>query len=427
MAIKTLGEIVDWRMCLGCGACAYAAPDGRVKLYDFFSEGIRPVADSTDWQTEDFLKICPALHQEPLPDESVPDAQPDAQGSKYRIAWGRVLDIWEGHATDEEIRFKGSSGGVLTALSAYCVEKGGFHGVLHTGSAPEDPTRNRTRLSTSRAELLAAAGSRYAPASVCDGLDLVENAPEKCVVIGKPVDITGVRNAQKLRPALAEKVGLTLSFFCAESPSTHGTWDLLKKLGEEPSKIARLRYRGFGWPGHFTTAPDVVKNEPAEPYQKAWRFLQSYRAWSTHLWPDGTGELADITCGDPWYEKPDGNNQGFSLIVVRTLRGREILKGAIEAGYLELSRAEAWKLEKSQGYLLQKKAAVWGRVFTMRLFGLPIPKLPQRDLFDCWLRLSNGDKARSIVGTAKRILRKKLTKPLKLDKSTAVPVNVLRG
>ncbi|QXD32466.1 Coenzyme F420 hydrogenase/dehydrogenase, beta subunit C-terminal domain [Candidatus Pelagisphaera phototrophica] len=48
---------------------------------------------------------------------------------------------------------------------------------------------------------------------------------------------------------------------------------------------------------------------------------------------DGSGELEDISCGDPWYEEPDGKNSGFSLIIARTPIGREIVKGAITAGY----------------------------------------------------------------------------------------------
>jgi hypothetical protein len=52
----------------------------------------------------------------------------------------------------------------LTALGAYCVAALGMHGVLHIAQDPDDPIRNRTRLSRTREELLAATGSRYSPA-----------------------------------------------------------------------------------------------------------------------------------------------------------------------------------------------------------------------------------------------------------------------
>ena len=51
-----------------------------------------------------------------------------------------------------------------------------MHGVLHIAARPDVPWLNHTVLSTTRAELLAATGSRYAPASPCDRLELVERA-----------------------------------------------------------------------------------------------------------------------------------------------------------------------------------------------------------------------------------------------------------
>jgi coenzyme F420 hydrogenase subunit beta len=298
-----------------------------------------------------------------------------------------------------------------------------MHGVLHIGADPEDPIRNRTRLSRSRGELLSASGSRYSPASVCNGLGLVEGAPAPCAVIGKPSEIAAVRNARRLRPGLDAKVGVTMSFFCAESPSTRGTLALLEKLGIDSGKVANLRYRGLGWPGHF--APTLLgEQEPAKTmtYRESWAFLQAFRPWSVQMWPDGSGELADISCGDPWYQEPDGRNPGFSLVVARTARGREIVEGAMAAGYLELRPAEGWKLEKSQGGLLQKKGSVWGRRWAMRLLGLPVTRLEGLDLRHCWSRLSLKDKARGFFGTLRRAIARKLFRPLKLDPAGARPV-----
>jgi coenzyme F420 hydrogenase subunit beta len=425
--IKQLTDIVDWRLCLGCGACAYICPDARVQLVDFFAEGIRPVVAAGDCgDCVLCLDVCPALHTdfrlEATPTKSRPRNEP-AINDGVTKDWGRVLEVWEGHACDEEIRFKGSSGGILTALAVYCVEQAGMHGVLHTGQDPVDPIRNRTRLSRTRSELLAVTGSRYSPASVCDGLGLVEAAPSPCVIIGRPSEIAAVRNAARLRPELDRNVGVILSFFCAESPSTRGTVELLEKLGVDPASVCDLRYRGHGWPGHFapTRAGDTGPCRKMT-YSQSWEFLQAYRPWSVQFWPDGSGELADISCGDPWYEAPDGKNPGFSLVVARTERGCEIIAAAMAAGCLSLRPAERWKLAKSQSGLLAKKGSIWGRRLAMRLFGLPITRFIGLDLWHCWKPLAAEEKLRSTLGTIRRIITRKLYRPLKLDAHHAKPV-----
>lgn len=421
--IKQLTDVVDWRLCIGCGACSYICEDNKVELWDFFNEGIRPVLkDKNCGDCRDCLDVCPSVQTDfgYLYSSSENTGLGD---TSFKQDWGQVLEVWEGHATDPEIRFKGSSGGVITALSAFCIEKGGMHGVLHIAQHPGDPVRNQTRMSRNRQELIAATGSRYSPASVCDSLEQVEKAPAPCVVIGKPGEIVALRKAQLLRPELNARVGLALSFFCAESPSTAGTVALIEKLGVPPKSVGDLRYRGLGWPGFF--APICAgETDPRTkiPYIESWEFLQSYRPWAAHMWPDGTGELADVSCGDPWYEKPDGDNPGFSLLAVRTERGREIVKAAQAAGYLTITQAEPWKLVKSQQYLANKKAATWGRLAALRAFFLPVPKFDKAYLFRCWLRQPFQEKLQSLLGTARRIYTRKLFRPLRLDRTQAVPV-----
>jgi len=418
--IQQLSDVVDWRLCLGCGACAYICPEEKVSLLDFLDEGIRPVVRDMDCGgCRDCLEVCPGV-------ESQLRLEPggaEGFGPAFEREWGSIVAMWEGHATDPDLRLSGASGGALTALAAYCQEELGMYGTLEIGQHDEEPVRNRTRLSRTREELLAATGSRYSPASVCNGLDLVEQASAPCVVVGKPSEIAAVRNASRMRPTLAEKVGVTLSFFCAETPSTNGTMTLVREMGADPSDLSELRYRGFGWPGFFApTQRGEQKPRATMTYRESWAFLQAFRPWVTQLWPDGTGEAADISCGDPWYEEPDGKNPGFSLVVARTERGREIVEGAIEAGYLQLSPAEAWKLERSQAGLATRRGAMWGRRWVSRVVGLPVTRLPGVDLRPNWRRLSFGEKLRATLGTLRRILVRGLLGPTRLDPKKARPV-----
>jgi coenzyme F420 hydrogenase subunit beta len=411
-SLKTVADVASWRLCVGCGACAYHCPQDAIRLVDDPTQGIRPVIDEPlgCGSCGACLDVCPAFET----DYSSHALRPRIQSGLFRL-FGPVLEVWEGYACDDEIRFCASSGGALTALSLYCLERCGMHGVLHIGRSTTDPSRNRTRMSRTRAELLAQTGSRYSPASACDGLREIERAPKACVFVGQPAEVTALRKAQALHPKLASNLGLALSFFCAGSPATEGTVKLLEKMGVDAAKLQDVRYRGNGWPGEFA-ATLRGDNEPAASmsYSESWGFLQRFRPYGIHLWPDDTGESADISCGDPWYRKIEPGELGSSLIVVRTELGREILMGAHQAGYLTLSRAEPWKIAKSQENLVRKRRSIWGRRLAFRAFGLPITRLRGVPLFGPWLGLSLKDKLRSTIGTALRIVRRNYRRPLSI-------------
>jgi len=140
------------------------------------------------------------------------------------------------------------------------------------------------------------------------------------------------------------------------------------------------------------------------PYMHAWEFLQRGRPFRCYLCPDSTAELADISCGDPWYREVKEDPQGFSLVLVRTERGRQIVHGAIEAGYVVLAQRRPDVLVASQSGMLDKRGAIWGRILAMKLFGIPVPRYEGFHLHENWKRLPAREKARAFLGTVRRIV-----------------------
>jgi coenzyme F420 hydrogenase subunit beta len=191
---------------------------------------------------------------------------------------------------------------------------------------------------------------------------------------------------------------------------------LLKSQRIDPGEVLDLRYRGRGWPGKFAatckgrTAPSVFEMS----YRDSWAFLQAYRPYAVHLCPDGTGEDADIVCGDPWYRPVRDGESGSSLVLVRTELGRSIMRAAIDDGYILAEPSSARALIDSQVALLNKRRALWGRLLAFRLLGLPAPQLKGFGLFRSWLGLSLAAKLQSILGTLKRILVRRYRRPLRI-------------
>jgi len=401
-------DVAKWRLCLGCGACVYACPEKKLELVDVIDQGLRPVlVELNCGGCSKCVDVCPGV-------EISHASQNPADKLLNRLSesWGPVLEVWEGYASDAEIRFGGSSGGLASALSLYCIEQEEMQGVIHVGSDSDQRYRNKSIFSRTKGEILSTTGSRYSPASPCDLLQGIEDAGGACVFMGKPCDVEGLRKTQAIRPEMNQNVGVAIGIFCAGTPSTRGTLDLLRKYGINHEDVEEIRYRGRGWPGSFSARlkSDAEWKELAT-YQEAWGFLQKYRPYRCHLCPDSTSEFADISCGDPWYRKIQEGELGTSLVLVRTEKGRQIVKGAIQAGYVQLEPVNPEVLELSQKELLLKRGAIWGRLMTMKALGIPAPYFQGFSLFRNWLKLPAWNKARSILGTIKRILVRKYYKP----------------
>ncbi|TQN37938.1 coenzyme F420 hydrogenase subunit beta [Blastococcus colisei] len=327
--------------------------------------------------------------------------------------WGPVLELWEGYASDPDIRLAGSSGGVATALALHAVEQEGMSGVLHITARKDAPHLNETVYSSTREELMAATGSRYAPASPCERLDLVEAAPSPSVLIGKPCDIGGAALARARRPLLDEKLGLTIAIFCAGTPSTRGTLEMIRAAGvTDLDAVTGVRYRGNGWPGAAEVRSRTDRhdeNVQSFTYDESWgAILQKHRQWRCHVCADHTGEMADVAVGDPWY-RPTGGDPGRSLVLARTERGRAAVRRAVQAGALTLEKVEAGTLPASQMNLLRTRGSVWGRSLVLRTALLPAPRFRGMPAFRFWWReLSMEAKGQSTIGTFRRIRKKRL-------------------
>ena len=402
----SIQEVVDSKLCSGCGACAYMQP-AEIQMVDVRDEGLRPLTrKGSASDTREALKACPGIelkHPNYTGDESMAT---DLLG-----AWGPILQMWEGSAADEQLRFAGSSGGAASAIAVYALEQLGYRLVLHVGSNPDAPYTNRTVVSKTREEVLGRTGSRYAPASPCELLNVIEDADGPCLFIGKPCDVAAAQKARRHRPNLDRNLALTVAFFCAGTPSTNGTLELLKTLGvSDVNELGEVRYRGNGWPGDFVAKARDDETSYSCDYNRSWGgVLSKHVQWRCKLCLDHTGEFADIAVGDPWYRSIQEGEMGSSLIVARTRVGQRYLEAAIEGGALTASTVDFDLLPKSQPNLLRTRGEVWGRMLGARMVGARTPTYRGLPRFRFWLsEVSLPRKARSVVGSMRRCLRQKI-------------------
>lgn len=412
----SIDAVVRRHLCTGCGSCAGLAPN-LFRMEDNPATGRRPVrverrADPAGERIA--LAVCPGAGAGPKPAPA--PATPETPCVRE---WGSVLEIWEGHATDPHMRWRGSSGGAATALAAFALESGAAEGVVHIRQSGSDALSNESTISRTAEDLLAAAGSRYAPASPCERLGDVAASSGPLVFIGKPCDVQAAAAAARREPGIARNLALAVAIFCAGTPSSNGTRALVKSLGVPAhAKVTSIRYRGEGWPGEM--AATYLTPEGAEmttrgiSYEEGWgNILQKHRQWRCHLCADHTGEFADISVGDPWDKPRDGGDpRGSSLIVVRSARGRAFLKAAIAAGAIAATPRPLGSLAAAQPNLARTRRILFGRLMGLRILGLSAPRYRGWELASLWLfRTGFRDKLGSVAGTVRRALGRRLWVP----------------
>jgi coenzyme F420 hydrogenase subunit beta len=324
-ALGNIKEVVDQGLCTGCGTCSGICPVEAVEMH--VSKGLLlPRIDEEKCTCCDLcVKCCPgyAVDFEAL--NSV------VFGVQPKDAFlGNYLGCYVGHSNDYKVRFNSSSGGVVTQLLVFALDKGLIDGAVVTRMRGDSPLLPESFIARTKEEIVSASKSKYCPTSTNEVLKQILKADGKFAFVGLPCQIHGVRKAEMNIKGLKEKIILRISLFCSHNVSFHGTEFLLKKLGLSPNMVLSIAYRGRGWPGSMVLK---LKGSPrlVVPYSRGFRCywpifscyfftpLRCLMCW------DCTGELADISVGDAWLREFRSDNIGSSIIITRTKLGEDFL------------------------------------------------------------------------------------------------------
>jgi coenzyme F420 hydrogenase subunit beta len=387
--------------CSGCGACALISD--RITMSLSNQGYLRPELAAAAQDGRDpkataslFKEVCPGVRLR---------SPKTADRPLHHPSFGSYVSSWEAWASDEEIRFAGSSGGVLTALGEWLVRSGRIKAAITSAGSASAPTRTVPVRIISKEEFIASAGSRYAPVS---NIQSVDDGGADLAVVGKPCEISALKSLQQATGVAADEAPVMLSFFCAGTPSQHATDRLAQTLGTEVDEVAELRYRGNGWPGNFAVT-DRAGNTASLSYDESWgRHLGRALQWRCKLCPDGVGEDADIAVGDYWDADENGyplfeNQQGRSVAIARTRRGHQLLMDAAAAGAINLRAAKLRTVAGIQPLQVQRRSTLLGRLAGRLLAGKRIPyysgyglsRLASRNLKDNVAAL-RGTRSRSV-------------------------------
>jgi len=359
-------------LCTQCGTCVGICPTSAIKMVVDEQRGVYvpKLIDDKCIHCGICLDACPGRSV----DFGRLNLEIFGKDSK-NVLLGNFIRCYLAHATEREIRYNSASGGLVTSLLIFALEQGLIDGALVTRIKKDNPLEPEPFIARTKEEILEASRSKYCPVPANIALKDVLREEGKFAVVGLPCHIHGVRKAETVNKKLREKIVLHLGIFCSHADDFKGTEFLLHKLGIKNEDVAKITYRGEGWPGKVKVKLKNGREKMLQLGDPLWVSFHDSILFSPAcclLCNDLTNELVDISFGDPWLPEISAiEHEGKSIVISRSSRGEALLHAASSHGVIELYTLDPKDVIRSQKTFLHfKKVNLKSRIKLMKLFGI---------------------------------------------------------
>ena len=403
--INSLSDITENGLCIGCGICQSIAGNENISI-SMTEKGRLEPKENKPLNNEIFDKIkktCPGVIVEGLPKEAI------ANKSKYDLVWGYYLSLFYAWSTDKDIRFKSSTGGLLNGLSLYLLETNKVKFILHTGTDPKQPMRSVSRYSYNKQELLNSGScSRYGPSSPLDKFNEALNKNEPFAFVGKPCDISAIRQLSKIDRRVNKLCKYLLTLVCGGFGEFTKSQDFIDSFNVKEEELSIFRYRGYGNPGKMYIKTNSGEEHDKE-YNSFWGEESTWRVpFRCKICPDAIGDSSDLAALDTWPGgSPVGEDEGFNAAIIRTKKGYDLVHDARDAGYIKIgNHLKIEDINDFQPHQVSKKKAVYARHQGMKNVNRPTlntKNLRIKELYDLNTKEFNENEAKGISSRLTKI------------------------
>lgn len=382
----SLGDVINGGYCIGCGACAGIDPAVRMtmdregRIVAVLPEGRDPSSAAT--------AACPFTGAGP--DETALARELyDATGMVEDARIGRHLACFAGWATEDDLRARGSSGGIGTWLQKELLARGLVDAVLDVTPRPGQRAGPLFAFTVARTpeEVVANAKTRYHPVEMSGVIRHVLETTGRYAAIGTPCFAKALRLAARQSPELAERLHFVLGIVCGHLKTTAFSEVLAWQCGIDPDGIETIDFRakiegrpasryGVSVTGRKLSGGGSDRvTRPMEGLMGAdWgQGLFKYRA--CEFCDDVLAETADAVVGDAWLPAYDADHRGTNVVVVRDPRLLDLLARGRDERRLHLEALTADDVAKSQaGGLRHRRAGLAYRLHLTDREGLWRPE-----------------------------------------------------
>lgn len=299
---------------------------------------------------------------------------------------GETSRVYVGHSTNDEVRWAGASGGVVTRFLMHLLETGSIQGALVVGPHPEDPALGMGYIARSPEELLPSSQSRYTTAPMLHTLKEMSKDKEGCyAVVALPCHVHTLRKLQMKSAAWKNRIVLIVGLYCHYRLPHEATREAGALLAPPGSHLTKIKYRQKneqGWPKNTVemSFSDGSKwRSPYGPAQTVSLLAHCYPRGRCLHCVDALAEFSDIAIGDPWIRGKDGQWKysvpgGRSGIILRTDIGEKLVMDAVESGALVVDPIPEEEVVEGQHVMIMEKyIGTPVRMRWLRILGRTLP------------------------------------------------------
>jgi len=309
---------------VGCGACLGVCPKDAI-LPKVFAGYISVSIDVNKCaRCQLCYEVCPV---------------PTNLNSKDKSIQAFTSRMFIGYAADEKIRYQGASGGVITAILSYLLEKGEVNGVLVAKICGKNIL---PYIATNPGQLAESQGSIYFPTFSLKLLKELKHKEGKYAVVGLPCQIDALIRIIAEGFLAANKIKYLLGLRCYHVNAPWYLTYMIKHMLRLPvDKVNEVSARKYGWPGKVIVKSKMGTYIIPHFYNRK----SGIGLWNPLALGDFNAQLgcllctnhentnADITFGDAWFSQIMRKDKiGTSLIIVRTEKGRKLIEKVVSEG-----------------------------------------------------------------------------------------------
>ena len=265
-------------------------------------------------------------------------------------------------SSDDDIRYRGSSGGVVTTTAKFLFEKKFIHSAI----------AYRFEGANLFAPYLAYDFENYTQTgSIYHEVELFNFIRKNFDRIKSPVLVTCLPCQAKGVKILLENKEIeafVVALVCSGQLTKDATYDFLRRNNLRIEDVDSFRYRGNGWPSGMTVCMNDGKRYFFDNLTSEWLFFfhsTIYNLQRCFSCTDTFGCEADISIADPWLKRYKSNEKiGCSIVSVYSEKGRSLIERMLEDELLhvhetidfeELKNPQRGTIEKKKLYIRNRK------------------------------------------------------------------------